>query len=142
MFRKVVSLIICTLIINVQISLGCDNPVTHLKKGEPAPCTGYLFSPEKEQEVRITVQEYAIQKEELELKTKKINLLLDSNKYLEEISKKEAEKAELWRSRAIESTEKLVSVESNRGKRDWMFLIGGVILTIGSGYALGQAANK
>lgn len=34
----------------------CTKPVTVIKKGQAAPCDGFLFSPKKEQEVRIKVQ--------------------------------------------------------------------------------------
>ena len=142
MFRKIIASILCSLLIHAQVSLGCDKPVTYVEEGKPAPCTGYIFSPEKEQEVRVMVQENKLQKEEIILKTKKIDLLLDSNKYLEEIAIKEQQKAELWRNRAEDSTEKLVSAKSNRGTRDWLFLVGGVLLTVGAGIAIGQASNK
>ncbi len=32
--------------------------VTYLQEGTPAPCSGYLFSPEKEQEVRLKIIDY------------------------------------------------------------------------------------
>jgi hypothetical protein len=38
-------------------SIACDQPVTYLTEGETAPCTGYLFSQEKELEVRVAVEE-------------------------------------------------------------------------------------
>jgi hypothetical protein len=36
----------------------CAQPVTYLQQGNPAVCTGYLFSPEKELEVRTKVTNY------------------------------------------------------------------------------------
>jgi hypothetical protein len=33
------------------MSLACEKPVHYLKKGQPAKCTGYLFSPEQERKV-------------------------------------------------------------------------------------------
>lgn len=44
---------IISLIIFIS-SAVCDKPVAYLQKQEKAPCTGYLFSPEKEQELRLT----------------------------------------------------------------------------------------
>lgn len=38
-------------------SFACNKPVTYLTQDTPAPCTGYLFSVEKELEVRIAVEE-------------------------------------------------------------------------------------
>lgn len=44
-----------------QISFAsCKQPVTYLGLGERAVCAGYLFSPEKEAEVRNLVQRYEI----------------------------------------------------------------------------------
>lgn len=36
---------------------ACDQDVTYLNSGDSAPCNGYLFSPEKEFEVRVKVEE-------------------------------------------------------------------------------------
>ena len=142
MRNKLISIIVTWLILHSQISLGCVNPATQLKKGEEAPCTGILFSPEKEKEVRIKIQEHEVLEEQIRLQKVKIELLLSNEEYLNKIYKLEAEKAELWRIRAEESTEKLMSSAQNRGKRDWLFLITGVVLTVGAGYAVGQAGGK
>lgn len=55
-----------TLIITIfflfgQVSFACDKPVSYLLKGTTTRCDGYLFSPEKEKEVR----EYAIKFEDM-----------------------------------------------------------------------------
>lgn len=36
----------------------CNKAVTYLKKNEITKCSGYLFSPEKEQEVRIKIDQF------------------------------------------------------------------------------------
>jgi len=41
-----------------QKSNACSQKVSYLKIGEAAPCSGYLFSPKKELEVRIKVDSY------------------------------------------------------------------------------------
>ena len=33
----------------------CDNPVYQLKKDEPSPCDGYLFSPELEKQIQMDI---------------------------------------------------------------------------------------
>lgn len=43
----------------LQYSFGnCSKPVQYLTEGKPSPCTGYLFSPEQELEVRTKVNDY------------------------------------------------------------------------------------
>jgi hypothetical protein len=117
---------------------GCDQPVKHLEQGEASPCAGFLFSPEKEIEVRTAILENGLLKSEMSLKDNKISLLEENSKYYQEIVAKESEKAELWRKRAEDSTEKLMGSEENRGKRDLAFLIGGILLTTLAGWSLGQ----
>lgn len=51
-------LIIALLLIS-QVSMACNKSVTYLQEGSAAPCTGYLFSPEKEKEVREIKVKYA-----------------------------------------------------------------------------------
>lgn len=61
---------------------ACDKPVTALQEGQAAPCTGYLFTPEKELEVRFKTNTY----DKLTELTKKqdemidvLNLRIDNN---------------------------------------------------------------
>lgn len=53
----------------------CENPVTSLKEGTTAPCTGYLFTPEKELEVRLKVSTYD-QMEQLVKRQEELNSIL------------------------------------------------------------------
>lgn len=67
---------------------SCKDPVSFLELGNPAPCTGYLFSPEKEKELRFQAlelpfyknlttlykQETDILKQRIEIKDKQIEL--------------------------------------------------------------------
>jgi len=72
-------LIILLLLMCINSNATCDNPVTYLKQREAAPCNGYLFSEEKEAEVREIVQKYP---KVVELNTKYevlINKLTDQN---------------------------------------------------------------
>jgi hypothetical protein len=52
-------LILAILLIGSIASAECANPVSYLKQGQPALCTGYLFSPEMELKVRTEVIQYA-----------------------------------------------------------------------------------
>lgn len=120
---------------------GCLKPVTPINKGDKADCTGFLFSPEKELELRQLREEYKFILEQTSLYIKQKELYQKELKETEEIVSKEREKAELWRKVAEDTTLKYSKLEENRGKRDWLFLAAGVLLTIGSGYALGQASK-
>jgi hypothetical protein len=53
----------------------CDKAVTRLIEGTPALCTGYLFTPEKELEVRIKDATYT-QMEDLVKKNQELNEIL------------------------------------------------------------------
>lgn len=140
--RKLLVLILSScLVLPTPAYANCQQNVKVLHKGEEAPCRGFLFSPEKELEVRIAIQDKELQKQEIEIKDKKIKLLLKDLSTVESIIDKEREKSELWRIRAEESTKKLIESEEGRGKRDFWFVVLGVALTVGAGYAVGQAAN-
>jgi len=133
MLSKLISLIMLISIVNISLA-ECIKDVTFLNKGEAAPCSGFLFSPEKELKVRIMNEENKFFTQQLELLNKQVNLLNESIRLQESITNKERDKAELWRIRAEDSTRKLIESEDGRGKRDLIFVIGGVILTIGAGY--------
>lgn len=119
----------------------CKNPVTKIEAGEISPCTGYLFSPEKEQEVREKVSENEILKEEIKLKDLKIDYLKENVKLTENIAEKESEKAEKWRQLAEKSTEALQEVSSSSSTNDLIMIGLGVLITIGAGVALEKVSN-
>lgn len=127
--------------LNFQVSADCLKPVTYLNKGKEAPCDGFLFSREKEKEVRLTAQDYELLKQEIENKDKKIFLILKDLSLTESIIKQEREKSELWRTRAEQSTLALLKKSDSRATRDWWMVLLGVGLTVGAGWALGQV-NK
>lgn len=37
---------------------NCNKDVTYLKQNDTAPCEGYLFTPKKEQEIRLKITNY------------------------------------------------------------------------------------
>ena len=135
------SLIISMLYGQLAYAADCSKPVTYLPNGTPAPCDGYLFSPDKERELRLINEDNKYLKQESELKDKMLGNYKLQVETLESIAEKERKKSELWQNRAETITEKYVAQEEGRGFRDWLFLIGGVVLTIGAGYAVGQASK-
>lgn len=140
MKKRLLALVIAALL-PLQSFATCTTSVTLLSEGAPAPCRGFLFTPEKELELRIMSKDYDLLKQDLELKTKTIDRLAKINKNSEDIINLEASKAELWRVRAEDSTKKLVESESGRQQRDLLWMLAGVLLTVGAGYAVGQAGK-
>lgn len=118
---------------------NCNQNVTALKKGEPAPCDGFLFSKEQELKVRTQDQEIKLLKTEVEIQGKLIESYTLDVETLEEIRVKEREKTELWRKQAEESTEKLAEATGDRFGRDMIMILLGIGLTVGAGFAVGAA---
>ena len=120
---------------------GCPKPVYHLLKGQKAECEGYLFSLDKELELRIMNEDYKFLKQELELKNKQIDNLNKEVILSEEVINKEQQKAELWRNAAETSTKKYIESVDSNSKKEWLYLIGGVLITVAAGYAVGQVSK-
>jgi hypothetical protein len=137
-------LIAIALTISLPISsfADCTKPVTSLEEGAKAPCTGYLFTPEKELEVRLMKKESELLKAE----TENLNLMIDKYKKKEveytKVIDLQIDKTELWKTKAEDITMKYVAVEENRTKRDFGFILMGIGLTVLSGWAIGQAAGR
>ena len=121
--------------------MACEKNVYRLLKDEAAPCEGFLFSPEKELELRLLDTEHDFLLKELEVKDRLINLYKDEGLASSEIISIERHKTELWRSVAEENTLALIKVQENKGYRDWLFFVGGILCTVAAGYSLGQASK-
>lgn len=140
--KKVLALIIAlSLPINSYAS-ECPAPVRLLEEGASAPCRGYLFSPEKELQVRMMVKDYSLVKEELNTLNNMVDRLQKKESESEKIIQLEMQKTELWKTRAEDITLKYTSIEENRGKRDFMFILMGVGITVLAGWSLGQISHK
>ena len=123
-------------------SAVCQSPVKLLEEGSTAPCRGYLFSEDKELQVRIAIKEYELLKQEADSLNKMIDKLNTKNNLSEKILVLEMDKTELWKAKAEDITLKYTTVEENRGKRDLLFVVLGVGLTVLAGWGLGQAAAR
>ena len=123
------------------LATECLVPVKSLDEGSPAQCKGFLFSPSNELEVRLMKKDYDLVKLEVET----TNAIIDryKNKDLEfaKIVELETQKSEIWKTRAEDITLKYVSLEDSRGRRDLMFVLAGVGLTVLSAWAVGQVAK-
>lgn len=139
--KKRLLALILSIILPMQSFAVCTNAVTLLPEGASAPCRGYLFTPEKELELRVLVKDHELLKQEFDLKNKAIDRLTNVNKYSEDIIKLESDKAELWRIRAEDSTKKLMESVANRQEKDLLWMLAGVLLTVGAGYAVHQVGK-
>jgi hypothetical protein len=140
--KKLMALILALSLPLNSFAAECSAPVKLLEEGSSAPCRGYLFSPEKELEVRIKYKEHSLIKDELDSLNKMVEKLQKRDAESEKILQLEVEKTELWKTRAEDVTLKYTTVEENRGKRDLLFVLLGVGLTVLAGWSMGQAAGR
>lgn len=131
--------LVLSLMIPITSTAECTKPVTLLEQGAPTPCRGYLFTPEKELEVRILKQDSAIDKQEIGLLKQKVDKLVKKDNENENILGKKDQQIDLWRVRAEESTLKLVKYEDNKHTKDLLLVGSGVLLTVLAAWAIGQA---
>lgn len=122
-------------------ALADCKPVTPLVTGDPAPCSGYLFTPEKELELRTKNEDYKLLQQQVTIYIQQKELYKQQLEDQSKIADKEAQKAELWRKSAEDSTKKYMEAEQNRTLRDGAFLVSGILLTVLAGWSLGQAAR-
>lgn len=116
----------------------CPKSVIPLEKGQESPCQGYLFSLEKEQELRIKNENYKLLEQEVNIyKKQNDNLNQQINNY-EFIIKKEQEKTDKWRTMAETSTEKYLKQDSFKETYILGYVISGILLTTLAGWSLGQ----
>jgi type IV pilus biogenesis protein CpaD/CtpE len=138
--NKVVTLLLALSLPLNSYSSECQVPVKTLEEGAPAPCKGYLFSPEAELQLRILKKDHEL----LQAETDTLNTMLDKYKKKDEeyvkVMDLQVEKTELWKTKAEDITLKYVQVEENRTKRDFGFILLGIGLTVLGAWAAGQVA--
>jgi len=140
--KKLLAILISLSLPLSSFAAECIAPVKLVEEGAPAQCRGFLFSPEKELEVRLMKKDHDL----LVLEVKELDLISDKSKQkdleLKKIIELEEQKTELWKSKAEDITLKYIAVEENRTKRDFGFILMGVGLTVLSAWAVGQAAGR
>ena len=120
---------------------ACDKPVLRLLKNEKAPCEGFLFSPEKELELRLLDTEHKFLLKAGQVKNNLIEFYKTNEETTYEIIEKERQKSEVWRNVAEKNTLELVKTQESRGQRDWLFFVGGILCIVAAGWSLGQVAK-
>ncbi len=91
MLKTIIKINLVFLLIAPNVTFAqCDKPVTHVKEGEIVPCTGYLFTPEKEKEIYHKLEDAKILKEIDELQERRnaemqktLNEYIDYSRQLE-----------------------------------------------------------
>lgn len=141
MFNKVITAtLILTFSLN-SLATECQTSVKLLEEGSPAPCRGYLFSPEKELDTRIKIKDYSLLKDEINSLNQIVDRMHKKEMENDRILELEQQKTDLWKTRAEDITLKYVSVEESRGRRDFMFVLLGVGLTALAAWSIGQATQ-
>ena len=138
-YRTLIALVLILGLSKTAVAGSCSQPVTYVLVNTPAPCTGYLFSPDKEAELRLEHEKYTLDLQIISLKDQELGLYKQQVTDLQEAVKLEQQKAELWRKNAEESMLKLNTVIERQGWRDYLFLGLGIGLTALAGWAVGQA---
>jgi len=124
-----------------DMAISCEKNVTSLGRGEVAPCTGYLFSPEAEHKARQGEYTLKYIKGRLSLQEDLTDLYKTKYELLIKVADKENQKSELWRKEAERSTTALIKIRTNTNYKDWVLFAGGVLTTVAAGYAIGQAGR-
>ena len=138
--KQLLSLLL-TLSLSLPANADCSKPVMPLDQGTPAPCKGFLFSPAQEQKMYLLDENSKLMQQQLD----NTKALTDSYKKslsdFQIILKDESDKSELWRKAAEDSTQKLIATKDSTGRRDFMMVVLGVLMTVGAGFAIHQAGK-
>jgi hypothetical protein len=140
--KKLIGIIlVITLLSQSVYAASCPAPVTLLNEGDKAPCFGYLFTKEKEDELYKVNENYKLLTQEDTLKDKKINDLQTEITNLNSSLTLSQQQSQLWQDKSISITDKYTQLEDSRGKRDLMFAGAGILLMLISAIAYGQIAK-
>jgi hypothetical protein len=124
------------LVYSNNIYADCQNPVSLINQGDSAKCSGYLFSFSKESEVRKNIQDYHLLQQQDSLKDKEIyDLKQEVNNLTDALNSSKIE-SEVWRSKAVDSTEKLVSANNDRSTKDLLLIGLGILTAVTAGLAV------
>ena len=123
------------------ISAPCQRPVTYLAIGEPAPCNGFLFSTEKELELRLMKETFEYLEQRNQLLDTQVSLLNKKINSYEDLLAVENKKTEIWKAEYEKTYKELKKQETSSKFKEYVLVLTGVLITVGSGWALGQVNN-
>jgi hypothetical protein len=124
------NLVLMTMLLIFNTALACD-PVKFVEKGAAAPCTGYLFTPEKEKEVRMQVIDLQYEKELSLSKDRQIELYKKENAIL-------TERYQIWSVEAKALSSDLSKERNSTFWRNTLYFALGMLITTGVTYAVNQ----
>lgn len=110
--------------------VSCPSTVSLLDQGQPSPCRGYLFSPDKELELFKINEDYKLLKEIDLLKDKKIVFLQEQLKDVEQSYTYQKQETTLYQTQANTYALKYEQDKSDQSLRDALFYGGGVVTTV------------
>ena len=109
---------------------NCKLPVTYVKEGQPAECSGYLFTIEKEAEVRLIKDQLDNLQAEMDIRNKQIEIYTKDFKIFGDIQTKQTQEVELFRNAAQDATSKYIASQNDRFIRDLLCFGAGIALIL------------
>lgn len=114
----------------LQTLAECVKPVQYLQSGDRATCTGYLFSPAKELELRIKNEEYKLLTEQTRLYIQQLEFYKKELEVNDKLIKKQEEKTELWRTATETYSDKYLQLKEKQQSQEYYFFGAGVLATL------------
>lgn len=134
--NKVLATILAFALSGQAVAEECQAPVTVIQSGQASPCDGFIFSKQKEAEVRYKIIDYDLLTEQSKLYLQQKELYQKALEDSEQISDKETQKSELWRQNAEKATQKLTEQHDSSYTRDLVAFGLGLLTSIATVYAL------
>jgi len=125
---------IFTLVTLLTFSFVSVAQVRYIEKGEPAPYTGYLFTPEKEKETRFKLIDLDYYKELSEITNKRLEVSQKQQKLLDE-------QVVLWKNHSTDLAKEVASRDSRNFWENLMYFGLGALITVGLTYSVNQASK-
>jgi hypothetical protein len=120
--------------LSALLSISANAQVEYIEKGKPAPYTGYLFTPEKEADVRKA-------NEDLKL----FKLIDDNNSKILKLKEDQLvvvkEQADLWKNQSERLSKQLVDAEDRGFWRNTLYFGLGAIVTTAIVFGVNQASK-
>lgn len=122
------------IVLALAFSLSAQAQVEYLEKGKAAPFTGYLFTPEKEAEVRKANEDLKLYK-----------LIEDNNSKILKLKEDQLvvvkEQANLWQTQSERLSKQLVDAENRAFWRNTLYFGLGALITTSIVFGVNQASK-